>query len=67
MSAVLVEARGIAKAYPLVSRRDARLRALGRLLFTRRAPEAAQVLRPLDLTIRRGESVAIIGENGAGK
>jgi lipopolysaccharide transport system ATP-binding protein len=67
VSAVLVEARGIAKAYPLVSRRDARLRALGRLLFTRRAPEAAQVLRPLDLTIRRGESVAIIGENGAGK
>jgi lipopolysaccharide transport system ATP-binding protein len=25
------------------------------------------VLRPMDLTIRRGESVAIIGENGAGK
>lgn len=67
MNPVLVEAKGIAKAYPLVSRRDERMRALFRLLFTRRPPEAIQVLKPVDLVVRRGESVAVIGENGAGK
>lgn len=67
MNPVLVSARGIGKHYPLVSRRDARLRALGRLLFTRREPEGIDVLKPLDLEIRRGESFGIVGENGAGK
>jgi lipopolysaccharide transport system ATP-binding protein len=64
---VLVRATGIGKHYPLVSKRDARLRALGRLLFTRREPEGIDVLKPLDLEIRRGESFGIVGENGAGK
>lgn len=67
MNTVLVRACGIGKHYPLVSRRDARLRALGRLLFTRRQPEGIDVLKPLDLEIRRGESFGIVGENGAGK
>lgn len=67
MNSILVEAKGIAKAYPIVSRRDERMRSLFRLLFTRRPPEAIQVLKPLDLIVRRGESVAVIGENGAGK
>ncbi|MFB9067181.1 ABC transporter ATP-binding protein [Pseudofulvimonas gallinarii] len=67
MSTVLVSAQGIGKHYPLVSRRDARMRALGRLLFTRRAPDGVDVLKPLDLEIRRGESFGIVGENGAGK
>ncbi len=67
MSGPLIVARGLSKSYPLVSRRDARLRALGRLLFTKRSPEAVQVLKPLDLVVARGQSTAIIGENGAGK
>ncbi len=67
MSGVLVRAQGIGKHYPLVSRRDARLRALGRLLFTRTEPDGVDVLKPLDLEIRRGESFGIVGENGAGK
>lgn len=67
MSEVLVSAAGIGKHYPLVSRRDARLRALARLLFTRREPDGIDVLKPLDLEIRRGESFGIVGENGAGK
>lgn len=67
MSGWLVDARGISKSYPLVSRRDARLRALWRLLASRQPPEANQVLKPLDLRIGRGQSTGIIGENGAGK
>lgn len=67
MSGWLVDARGISKSYPKVSRRDARLRALWRLLVSRQMPEANQVLKPLDLRIGRGQSTGIIGENGAGK
>jgi lipopolysaccharide transport system ATP-binding protein len=64
---VLVEARGLSKSYPAVSRQNARLRALASLLFGRAAPAGHCVLKPLDLEVRRGESTAIIGENGAGK
>ncbi len=67
MSGWLVDARGISKSYPKVSRRDARLRALWRLLASRQTPQANQVLKPLDLRIERGQSTGIIGENGAGK
>jgi len=67
VSAVLVEARGISKRYPLVSRRDARLRALAGLLLRRPGGAAHEVLKPLDLEIRRGESTGIVGANGAGK
>ena len=64
---ILVDARGISKSYPLVSRRDARLRALAGLLFKRRTGPTNEVLKPLNLKIERGASTAIIGENGAGK
>lgn len=67
MSALLVEAHGISKRYPLVSRRDARLRALAGLLLRRPGGAAHEVLKPLDLEIRRGESTGIVGANGAGK
>lgn len=63
----LVEARGISKSYPLVSRRDARLRALGSLLLRRKPADGVCVLKPMDLEIQRGQSTGIIGENGAGK
>lgn len=63
----LVTAEGISKSYPLVSRRDARLRALGRLLLRRSPTDDVCVLKPLDLVIQRGESMGVIGENGAGK
>ncbi|MEO7325020.1 MAG: ABC transporter ATP-binding protein [Dokdonella sp.] len=67
MSNVLVEARGLGKAYPKVHRSSDRLRALGRLLFTGTDGDRISVLRDVDLHIRRGESLALIGENGAGK
>ncbi len=67
MSDVLVEARGLGKAFPLVHRNRDRLRALGRLLFSGSDADRVSVLRGVDLDVRRGESLGLIGENGAGK
>ncbi|HEY6940289.1 ABC transporter ATP-binding protein [Dokdonella sp.] len=67
MSDLLVEARGLGKAYPKVHRSSDRLRALGRLLFSRSDAERVSVLRGVDLDVRRGESLGLIGANGAGK
>lgn len=67
MSDVLVDARGISKSYPVVTRHNARLRALASLLSGRGAPPGHSVLKTMDLVVRRGESTAIVGENGAGK
>jgi len=67
VSAVLIEARGLGKAYPKVHRNADRLRALGRLLFNLGDRERVSVLRDVDLDVVRGESLGLIGENGAGK
>ena len=65
--AVLVEARGLSKSYPLVFRARDRLRALWRLLLGRGDADAVSVLRNVDLRVERGQSLGLIGENGAGK
>ncbi|MGN6518904.1 MAG: ABC transporter ATP-binding protein [Dokdonella sp.] len=67
MSDLLVEARGLGKAYPKVHRSGDRLRALSRLLFTGSDADRISVLRDVDLEVRRGESLGLIGANGAGK
>jgi lipopolysaccharide transport system ATP-binding protein len=67
VSVALVRASGISKSYPLVSRPDARLRALFNLLAGKLQTGSNAVLKPLDLVVERGESTAIVGENGAGK
>lgn len=67
MSDVLVETRGLGKAYPKVHRNSDRLRALGRLLFSGTDRDRISVLRDVNLEIRRGESLGLIGANGAGK
>ena len=67
MSDVLIEARGLGKAYPKVHRSSDRLRALGRLLFKGADADRISVLRDVDLEVRRGESLGLIGANGAGK
>lgn len=67
MTGVLVRAEGLGKAWPRVHRSGERLRALGRLLFTRHDPDRISVLRDVDLEVRRGESLGLIGANGAGK
>jgi lipopolysaccharide transport system ATP-binding protein len=67
VSAPLVEARGLGKAYPKVHRNADRLRALARLLFGAGSGARHDVLRDVDLEVARGESLGLIGENGAGK
>jgi lipopolysaccharide transport system ATP-binding protein len=67
LSELLIDARGLGKAYPKAHRSGDRLRALGRLLFSGSDPDRISVLRDVDLQVRRGESVGLIGANGAGK
>ena len=67
MNAPLIEARGLGKSYPKVHRNADRLRALGRLLLRGADPDRVAVLREVDLTVRRGESLGLIGATGAGK
>jgi lipopolysaccharide transport system ATP-binding protein len=67
VSAPLVQARGLGKAYPKVHRNTDRLRALARLLVGRGAGARHEVLRDVSLDVVRGESLGLIGENGAGK
>ena len=67
MTAPLVEARGLYKAYPKVHRNADRLRALARLLFHAGGGDRVSVLHDINLDVARGESLGLIGENGAGK
>jgi lipopolysaccharide transport system ATP-binding protein len=67
VSEVLIEARGLGKAYPKVHRSSDRLRSLGRLLVGARERDRISVLRDVNLEVMRGESLGLVGENGAGK
>jgi lipopolysaccharide transport system ATP-binding protein len=67
VSNVLIEARGLGKAYPKVHRNSDRLRSLGRLLVGARERDRISVLRDVNLDVVRGESLGLVGENGAGK
>jgi lipopolysaccharide transport system ATP-binding protein len=63
---LLVEARGLGKRFARTATSRERVRALWALLRRAHVP-STEVLQPLDLEVRRGESLAVIGENGAGK
>ncbi len=67
MSGFLIEARALGKSYPKVHGSRDRLRALRRLLFTRGDADQISVLRDVNLSVRRGESLGLIGSNCAGK
>src|SRR5437764_1482602 len=62
----LVETHALGKAYPIYLRPEDRLK---QLLFgaRRRYYEEFWAVRNVDLSVRRGETVAIVGPNGSGK
>jgi len=62
----VIEARGLGKAYRLYPRSEDRLKqfVLGR---RRRYYDDFWAVRNIDLQVRRGEALGVIGENGAGK
>lgn len=65
-SDVMVEIQGLGKAYPIYRRPEDRLKQLlwgGR----RRFYEEFWAVRNVDLAVRRGETLAIVGPNGSGK
>ena len=64
-SEVLIRLAGASKTYPLQRQPGAELAAR---LLGRTAPTAHRhALHPVDLEVRRGEAVGIVGLNGAGK
>ena len=63
----LVDLRGVRKAFPRVTRRRDRVRALLRLLAGSTPADPVVVLDDVSLEVRRGESLGIVGQNGAGK
>jgi lipopolysaccharide transport system ATP-binding protein len=65
-SEIAIECRGLGKAYQLYARRTDQVK---QMLFgsIHRFYVEYWVLRDIDLQIRRGEAVGIIGRNGAGK
>ncbi len=64
---MLMRLRGVSKDYPKVATGGDRLRTLLALLMQRRDRPHFRALEAIDLEVKRGESVGIIGENGAGK
>jgi lipopolysaccharide transport system ATP-binding protein len=61
----LVTARGISKSYRRLDTTIARIRAV--LAPGETASDRFVALSPLDLELRRGESLGIVGRNGSGK
>ncbi len=63
----LVRLEGVGKDYPLLATGASRARMLVSLLAGRGIVSHATALDGIDLEIRRGDAVGIVGENGAGK
>src|SRR6185437_16097573 len=59
----LIRLRGVSKDYPRISTGTDRLRTMAALLFRRRDIPHFRVLDDVDLDVRRGESLGVVGEN----
>lgn len=63
-SEVAIRAKGLGKAYPLYTSAS---RRLGGMLFGAGDVPVLWALRHVDLELRRGEALGVVGRNGAGK
>jgi ABC-type polysaccharide/polyol phosphate transport system ATPase subunit len=63
----IIELSGIRKSFHIPSVRRETLRDHALSLFRRREWQCLQVLNSIDLTVRRGEALGIVGRNGCGK
>jgi lipopolysaccharide transport system ATP-binding protein len=66
-SDLAVQARGLSKVYPVYAQPHHRLMQALDPRSGRRWHNEFHALRPMDLSIRRGETVGIVGRNGSGK
>lgn len=64
MNSIVIKAEGLIKDYHIY---DRPLERLKELFLKAPRHRVFRALGPLDLEVRRGESVGIVGENGAGK
>jgi ABC-type polysaccharide/polyol phosphate transport system ATPase subunit len=63
----VIEAHGIAKSFEIPSVRRETVREHALDLFRHRPTERLRVLRDVTFTLRRGESLGLMGRNGSGK
>ena len=66
MSEVLLTVSHVSKTFPRIGRHGAGFAALARLVMVKPSGEGFHALTDIDFNVRRGESFALVGENGAG-
>ncbi|NLN75739.1 MAG: ABC transporter ATP-binding protein [Armatimonadetes bacterium] len=66
MMGCAIELRGVSKSFELLREKHMSLKS-AMLSFRRRRPEQILGLSEINLTIERGETVAVVGKNGSGK
>lgn len=67
MNDIVISVRNLNKSFLLMHERPSTLRHAATEIFKKRRYEKLHVLKNLNLTVRRGEFIAITGPNGCGK